>query len=459
MTVSSSRTHTSPSRRKLGNGPANPGAKHTKLGRSGGADKSKRGKAGASAEEKRKLKAQAQAQAANEDEDERLELGEDDDDDEPDEEVRALDANDVAVKDMARQLELRGLKASGFWAEDVKVLQAEFDKEHIEAAKEAKERRAKQRLQRHQEAQQEAQRVAEERNRREEKLALQAHPRERLKLLTVASKRCPGEAQLSRLTAPLCRSLCRSLAGNTLLVTLDLSHSALDDATGCLLAEALAPNKCLRRVDLEACGLGPNTLGALAGVMERNARLGHLSLENNELTGRDRDVLDGLRLFAESLQHTSGLGMLNLSRTGLGARGGALLAEQLELNLSLVALALGFNGVTHYTERRVYELVARNVEVKRGEERVRRAELLQRRKAAKEAKEARDAAEAAASEERWLQQRKQERARVREEERVAAEQAVLERQRLEEEERLQREEHERARAEAKKKRLAKKKKK
>ncbi|GBG33792.1 NACHT, LRR and PYD domains-containing protein 2 [Hondaea fermentalgiana] len=369
---------------------------------------------------------------------------------------RAQDASRLNSKAVAQELELRNVKPTGFQGEDVKALQALYDEEYAEELARAKERRALVILQKQQEIEEERLRRKMEREAAEEQTALEASPRVSFWLAGIEARKCPRDAQLHDITPPLCRTLCKPLQKDNWLVSLDLSHSDVGDASGVLLAKALCANAGIQRLELEACNLGPRALRALASVLEQNKTLRHMSLENNMLTGPNGDELEGVDAFGQGLQHNITLLMLNMWRTGLGEVGGNVLASGLEQNNTLLSLGVGCSGISSATEVRISVLLDRNAARKRELDQQAFQEKQKRDREEAERKAEEDARLAAEEEERWLERRKVERATARAEKKLEEQRRIEEEKRRLEEERLAAEEAERLRLEAKKKKKGKK---
>eukprot|EP00516_Mucochytrium_quahogii_P005249 CAMPEP_0203763754 /NCGR_PEP_ID=MMETSP0098-20131031/16805_1 /ASSEMBLY_ACC=CAM_ASM_000208 /TAXON_ID=96639 /ORGANISM=" , Strain NY0313808BC1" /LENGTH=383 /DNA_ID=CAMNT_0050658941 /DNA_START=157 /DNA_END=1309 /DNA_ORIENTATION=- len=272
----------------------------------------------------------------------------------------AKDASVLSIKELTREMEVRSKQPSGFWAEDVKALQAIFDEEHRAMVEEAKARQKAIRNKREQEKERERQREKDKFFLKEEADSLKKNPRAAFWISMISSENCPKDAALPPINPALARALSRPLTNNIVLNSLDLSHSIIGDEAGPTLAHALSKQKSLRRVELENCQLGPKTITAFAKVLEENSKIAHLSLENNPLTGKQRETFDGIQNFGNSLQFNSTIQMINLWRTGLGPKGGFLIAKHLELNNTIISLGVGCNDMTPSAEKLIFQLLQRN---------------------------------------------------------------------------------------------------
>jgi hypothetical protein len=395
----------------------------------------------------------------------------------------AKNVKGMTGKEVTRELELRGRVPTGFWAEDSKALQELYEEEFHADVAEAQARREEFIIEKQRALDLAKQRKREVEEQREEQEALAKHPRAAFWIKMIGSANaqraaagepsavgstpapkavrpgsapaCPRDAQLSEISPPLLRALARPLASNVMLCSLDLAHSRFDPDSGALLASALRLNTSVRRLELEDCNVGPEIVGAFSKVLEENATLANLSFENNPLTGAERDRFEGLAAFFGALQHNGTLLMLNLWRTGLGVRGGAMLAKALPLNHALLSVGVGCCGLAAPTEKAVHLVLERNAATKAEQDRLARDARLRREELERRQREALEAERARQEEEEWLERRKRERAAARQAAKEEAERlAEAERLRIEEETRTAQEEEQR-RLEAKKRKKAK----
>ncbi len=392
----------------------------------------------------------------------------------------------LSGKEVTRELELRGRVPTGFWAEDSKALAELYEEEFRADVAEAQARREEFIIEKQRALDLAKQRKRDVEEQREEQEALAKHPRAAFWIKMIGSANaqraapcepgagpapvpraarpgsapaCPRDAQLNEVTPPLLRALSRPLASNVVLCSLDLAHSRFDPDSGALLAGALRLNTSVRRLELEDCNVGPEIVGAFSKVLEENATLANLSFENNPLTGAERDRFDGLAAFFGALQHNGTLLMLNLWRTGLGVRGGAMLAKALPLNHALLSVGVGCSGLAQPTEKAMHLVLERNAATKAEHDRLACDARLRREEHERRQREALEAERAHQEEEEWLERRKRERAAARQAAKEEADRlAEAERLRVEEEKRVALEEEQR-RLEAKKRKKAKAKKK
>ncbi len=102
--------------------------------------------------------------------------------------------------------------------------------------------------------------------------------------------------------------------GTSCLEDLDLSSNLIDSG-GVALASALAPNKCLRILNLSDNGLGDEFVETLSGSMKENVALEIIVLENNKISNK------GATSLAEVVQSGKSLHTLNIENNGLSQFG------------------------------------------------------------------------------------------------------------------------------------------
>lgn len=208
---------------------------------------------------------------------------------EDDADFKPPDASQLSAKQMIEELERRGLKPTGFPADDARLLQKAFDAE-FEAHREdmMKERaEAARRKKIEEENRRREQFLSQQRG--EEEAALAADPYAAFTLDLIKRSATPPEL-CPRMAPIAARALVKCLGDNTSLVSLDLSNMSLGDDVGTELARALRSNRTLRRLELDHNKFGPVTAAAFADLLESSAsegvaRLTYLSLEGNQLCG------------------------------------------------------------------------------------------------------------------------------------------------------------------------------
>jgi hypothetical protein len=256
---------------------------------------------------------------------------------------------------LSAELEARNLKPTGFWSDDARRLQLEFDKEYELEMGQMQEKRAEAAKRRAAAEEEMMRQLAAEREIREEEEAVASDPKCFFWMELVKTNRTPADASLV-LNDVTCRAMSKTIALNTSLVTLDLSRNDLTDSTGDSLAKILHTNTSIIKLDLGGNRLGPKTAAAFGEGLAANETLCSLNLEGNPLTGefaqehgevsvRGHANYSGVQKLAESLATNNSLTYLNLWRTGLGHSGGGALAKSMQSNNTIVMLDIGCNDI------------------------------------------------------------------------------------------------------------------
>lgn len=199
------------------------------------------------------------------------------------------------------------------------------------------------------------------------------------------------------------RSVAKSLVFCTSCTSVDLSHAALTDLSGCFLSRCLKHNTALKHVNLASNALGVRTAAELGEALRKNTTLTSLFLDSNPLTlseGSGAADLSGLRNLCDGLESNGTLRNLNLFRTNLGDAGVKVLVDSLRVNRTLIHCDIGASGATEETNRRVFALLDRNLS-QFGEEKEHAAEEKENDAASQRA------AEEVAAKEQWQRDRHQ----------------------------------------------------
>ena len=305
-------------------------------------------------------------------------------------------ALDMPRHRLAEELSKRGLKPSGFPLDDARRLQVFLDQEW-EATK--SERLQEARIAHARKRKLEAVMAAkahEELQLREEAEAMAKDATAAFYLRLIVENATPPSLCLRALTPPAMRACVKALCANTSLRALDLSGCRLDDdAIGRALAQLLAHNAHLLRLDLDMNALTAGGAACLAEGLRANATLAALSLEGNALCtrggeiGRGGDVPgegepappalgapdhSGFSALAAAAAAHAALRSLNLYNCGLGRAGGAALAAALqgEACTGLLALQLSpTDGCSHEAMAQCVATVQRNCAAREARERER----------------------------------------------------------------------------------------
>ena len=265
------------------------------------------------------------------------------------------EAQHLMQNDLSAELESRGLKPTGFWSDDARRLQIEFDKEFEIELEQMQEKRAEAAVRRAAAEEEMMRQLALERELREEEEAVASDPKCYFWMELIKTNKTPNDASLV-LDDITCRAMSKVIAINLSLITLDLSRNDLADSTGEHLAKILHTNTTIVKLDLGGNRLGPQSAAALGDGLMANTTMKSLNLEGNPLTGefaqehgevsvRGHVDNSGVQRLAESLASNSGLTYLNLWRTGLGHAGGDALAKSMKSNSTLAMLDIGCNNI------------------------------------------------------------------------------------------------------------------
>ena len=265
------------------------------------------------------------------------------------------EAQHLMQNDLSGELESRGLKPTGFWSDDARRLQIEFDKDYEVEMEQMQEKRAEAAVRRAAAEEEMMRQLALERELREEEEAVASDPKCYFWMELIKSNKTPNDASLV-LDDITCRAMSKVIAISTSLITLDLSRNDLSDTAGNHLAKILHSNTSIIKLDLGGNRLGPKSAIALGDGLMVNTTMTSLNLEGNPLTGefaqehgevsvRGHADYSGVQSLAKSLASNSTLTYLNMWRTGLGHAGGDALAKSMVSNQTLVMLDIGCNNV------------------------------------------------------------------------------------------------------------------
>ena len=382
------------------------------------------------------------------------------------------DADDVAIEkrdalslnqnELLQEMESRKLHARGFFADDAKVLQVEFDKEHETFVVEEKKKRANLRMAAVKAAGLQKRRLQMETQLRDEARELDKDDRAEYWIRLVKEGVSPGAVRM-QLNGVTARCLSKALWDCRTVTSLDVGHMALDDVAGSFLARALKNNRSVVKLDAEGNMFGPRTCKALADSLKDNDAVRHVNLDSNPLAKGSKGQPDvtGVVSLSSMLSTNSTLTYLNLWRCNIGSEGGASLTSGALSSSSLLFLDVGNNGFAQSHLRRIADKLDDNrnrYEARRSEGRAlgRRAdeESAVRRREEETKEEAVKLRE-------WMEEQKKLRAetlRCEKEETTKRRLKEEETKRAEDAERLAKEAEAKAAAEAKKKKKAAKKK-
>jgi len=322
-------------------------------------------------------------------------------------------ADKLSVKELGKEMEIRGLKLTGFYSEDAKKLQAVFDTEWKEEKVKFDARMAELEKQRAEAIEAALIERVILKEHMEEKRDLEEYP-SKAHLLNSVIHSTTEKQIVANLSAPLCRVLAKTIPGNMSLSHICLSHSKIGDEVCSRLVNALETVPLII-LEIEHVGAGPETAQAMGKYLETNETMQTLNLENNKLTWSSRGQLDysGVERFCDGLSANQTLRNLFLRSTSLQPKGGSKLMKCLQANSTILYLDCQNSGIEIKDEHTIHAYLRRNEAEHCELERVRKLEEKeeQEREAIRIAEEKRHAK---AEEERvWLEQRKIERRELR----------------------------------------------
>jgi hypothetical protein len=219
----------------------------------------------------------------------------------------APSALDMPRHRLAEELSKRGLKPSGFPADDARRLQTYLDSEweatkivRLQEAREAYvQKRKLQAIM--------AGKAHEELQLREEGEAVAKDVTAAFYLRLIRDNATPPTLCFRSLTPPAMRACVKALGSNTSLQALDLTGCGLDDdSIGRALAAMLTANTRLARLDLDMNNLTAGGAACLAEGLAGNKTLIYLGLEGNPLCVRGGEIGRGGSLEAAAAAEAKG---------------------------------------------------------------------------------------------------------------------------------------------------------
>ncbi|XP_068716682.1 NLR family CARD domain-containing protein 3-like isoform X2 [Montipora capricornis] len=133
--------------------------------------------------------------------------------------------------------------------------------------------------------------------------------------------------------------LAQAMAANSTVTKLNLSGSKIGDTGAAALAKAVEINSTLAVLNLSWNEIGESGAAALAKAVEVNSTLTKLTLSQNKIGD------SGAAALAKAVEVNSTLTKLNLSHNEIGDSGAAALAKAVEINSTLTLLNLSWNGI------------------------------------------------------------------------------------------------------------------
>jgi hypothetical protein len=268
-------------------------------------------------------------------------------------------------------MEKRGLSTTGFPDSDKEKLQKVFDDEA--KAKQEEERAARQEKNRRR-AQQEGlrrrrQQMEKSLQEEEDELAKSYQIGMMIDLIKDNDVDPSIRIDVNSITA---RSLAKALSVSSTITCLDLSSNGLNDHAGSYLVRALKRNKTIKKIELDNNYLGRRTIAALGESLKTNTALISLSLDSNPLFVGYEAEADGIAPLKEALRVNKTLTSLNLWRTGIASLHGAMLANAIEVNDTILFCDVGHNQIDMSDIKRIVDKLDTNLAAFEVAERIRR---------------------------------------------------------------------------------------
>ena len=325
--------------------------------------------------------------------------------------VHKLDASALLLNDLLTEMERRGLHPRGFFEDDAKVLQAEFDKEHesyveskriekIEARKIEEKQATIQKRKMIMETQ-----LAEERNELEKDEVLKEN------LSLVASSTCKEHLRIE-INDISVRSLAKAIWYNNNVKSLDVSNMNISDLSGSYICRALRKNRSIIKLELGGNNCGPKTCLSLGDSLKINNVVTYVSLESNLLTNGLDDKL-GMESIATMLSVNNTLKHLSVWGCNINSEGCKMLADNLSLNKSLISFDLFYNDWEQDQINVIYDRLKQNCEIEAEKEKLR--ETIENKKQAKASMEQKriEARKREEEEKIWIEDQNRERSQAR----------------------------------------------
>jgi hypothetical protein len=272
-------------------------------------------------------------------------------------------------------MEKRGLATTGFLDSDREKLQKAFDEEaKIKAEEERAARLERSRRRALQEGLRKRRQLME-RTLQEEQDELSKNYQVGMVIDLIKDNSVEPAVRLD-VNSITARSLAKALTINSTVTCLDLSSNELNDHAGSYLARALKRNNALKKIELDNNQLGRKTISALGDSLRTNTSLVTLSLDSNPLFVGYENEAEAIGPLKEALRVNKTLTSLNLWRTGIGSLHGAMLANAVEANDTLLFCDVGHNEIDLSDVKRIADKLDANLAAYEAAERIRRAQAL-----------------------------------------------------------------------------------
>ena len=277
--------------------------------------------------------------------------------------VHKLDASSLLLHDLLTEMERRGLHPRGFFEDDAKVLQAEFDKEH-ESYVESKRR--EKREAREMEAKQaiiQKRRMVLDTQMMEERKELEEDKRLKADLDRIIGSICATHIRIGVNDISV-RSLSKAMWQNNNVLSLDVSNMNLTDLSGSYICRALKKNRSIRKLELGGNQFGPKTCLTLANSLSLNDVLKYVSLESNPLT-QGTNYITAMEAIAEMLKVNKTLTYLSIWRCNINSEGCKILSDCLAFNQCLTCFEMMYNDFENEQIQEICLRLKKNREIER----------------------------------------------------------------------------------------------
>ena len=202
----------------------------------------------------------------------------------------------MTQNEIMKNLNVRGIKPSGFWEDDKELLQREFEKEYENRLKVHADSLEKEAQSLINLAKQRALERLEKLSKSEEHNALSRRPELKRWLDLVAQNKC-GSNAVFRMRPVFIRVIVKGLPHVSCLRSLQLSRNKLTHRVGRHIAQMVRVNKSLTQLDLSSNQLGPTTAAELGHALGENSTLKSLDLSSNPITvGNDGREMLGVKV-------------------------------------------------------------------------------------------------------------------------------------------------------------------
>lgn len=274
--------------------------------------------------------------------------------------VHKLNASALLLNDLLTEMENRGLQPRGFFEDDAKVLQAEFDKEHesyVQSKRremvEAREIEAKQAIIQNR-------KMTMDTQMKEERQALQKDRRFQKELGLIANGKCKPHLRIEVNDITI-RCIAKAVWQYNNIRSLDVSNMDLSDLSGSFICRSLRNNRSIEKLELGGNNFGKKTCFSLADSLTTNDVVKFISLECNPLTGNTNDV-SGIETIAKMLKVNNTLTHMSIWQCNINNEGCQVIYDNFKFNESLICFDLFYNDWEQEQIQGIYRQLQKNRE-------------------------------------------------------------------------------------------------